>query len=147
MSKAPQKIDRQLRLPFTAPEPERAGDYRHKEAVREALNIALKHCELSREEIAEEMSRITGDKITAHHLNNWVAECKKSDWRFPLEYAAALMVVTGDYGILQAALKWTGLKIITQEEGKLLEYGRIMVEEKLKKKKKQALLADLGVDK
>lgn len=144
---APQKIDRQLRLPFDAPEPERAGDFRHKEAVREALNIALKHCELSREEVAEEMSRITGDRITVNHLNNWTADCKKSEWRFPLEYAAALMVVTGDYGILQAALKGTGLRIINQEEAKLLEYGRILVEEKQKKKKKQAILAELGVDK
>lgn len=145
MTKTSKRIDRQLHLPFKAraPESERAGSFRLKDAVREALSVALKHCPLSREEVADEISRLTGDSISVHHINNWVAECKKSEWKFPLEYAAAFSVVTGDYGVFEAAAAGTGLRVIGEEDVKLLEFGRIMIEEKRNRKKKQAIMAEL----
>ncbi len=93
----------------------RAGSLRRKEAVREALIAALESCPLSREQIADEMSRLTGEAISINHINNWTATAKK-DWRFPLEYASALMVITKDFGIIDAVIGGTRLSVMTEEE-------------------------------
>lgn len=145
MSKINKKIDKQLSLPldFSDSTSERAGSYRLKDSIREALQVSLRNCELSREEISDEMTRLTGDRISVHHINNWVADCKKCEWRFPLEYAAAVVIITKNYSVVQAALLGTGLTVADEEGIKLMEFGRIMIEEKRNRKKKQALLSDL----
>lgn len=120
----------------------RAGSFRRHEHVSEALKDALKNCGLSREIVAEEMSRLTGDQISVNHLNNWTSE-SKNGWRMPLEYAAALTAVTGDVGVVKAALEGTGLHVLDNEEAAIYELGRITAEDMERKKRKKEVLERL----
>jgi hypothetical protein len=82
----------------------RAGPLLIKEAVHEAIKQALYRCSLEREEMAKELSRLVGEEIFIHVLNNWCA-AGKHNRRFPLELAKALERITGDKSILEAALQ------------------------------------------
>jgi len=149
MSRNPKKPagrDRQLLLPIqTYPSQNmRAGLLARKEAIREALTEALEACPLSREQVASEMSRLTGESISINHVNNWTSEAKR-DWRFPLEYVAAMVVVTGDYGVVDAVLEGTGLAIIGEDEQTYIEFGKIVAEDRQRQKRKKALMEKLGV--
>jgi hypothetical protein len=90
------------------------------------------------------MSRLTGESITINHINNWTSGAKR-DWRFPLEYASALVVITGDAGIIAAVLDGTGMAMLDEGDQMYVEYGRLVVEEKQRQKKKRALMQQLGV--
>ena len=58
----------------------------------------------------------------------------------PLEYAAALSVVTGDVEIIRSALSGTGMMVLNEEEASIYELGRVWKEDmELKKKRKEAL--------
>lgn len=136
----------QLQLPF-GPETitsRVAGEGRVKEAVREALKKTLADCPLERSQIAEELSRLTGDPVSEHVLNMWVAE-SKSDRRFPLEYVAALILITNDTSILQVILRGTGFRIIDADESRLLDLGMVTYDEMKRKKHKRAILGGLGL--
>lgn len=149
MSRNPKKSVgpcRQLLLPIqtSGSQSMRAGSLSRKDAVREALTHAMDSCRLSREQIASEMSRLTGESITINHINNWTSGAKR-DWRFPLEYVSALVVITGDAGIVSAVLEGTGLSVLDKDDQMYVEYGRLVVEEKQRQKKKRALMQKLGV--
>lgn len=119
-----------------------AGAARTKEAIREALKQTLEGCALDRAMLAAEMSRLTGDNISEHAINTWVAE-SKSDRRFPLEYAAALAMITGNPSIIRAALRGTGFQIITSGDVTLLELGRLTAAEMTHRKRKRAVIEEL----
>ncbi|WP_028574327.1 hypothetical protein [Desulfonatronovibrio hydrogenovorans] len=144
------KKTRQREVQLTIPMSEipsrkrRAGSLRRCEAVQESIYDALKQCALGRDFIAEEMSRLTGDKISVNHINNWTAE-SKNGWKLPLEYAAALAVITGDDRILRAALAGSGLHVINQEERDLLDLGRITADEMQRRKKKRDIIRRLDI--
>lgn len=130
----------QLALPLTESGTARlrAGSLRTKEAVHEALKSALIGSELTRDEVAMEMSRLVGEPISINTLNNWCAE-GKTNRRFPLECAKALALITGDMGILEAALgpEFTAL----DGDGKAyLEYGRMAIEDRERAKRKRELV-------
>lgn len=122
----------QCSLPLPPPEPcqrLRAGSLRAKESVREALSLALDACELEREEVAEELSRLVGEDVSVHTLHSYTAH-SKGNRRLPLEYAAALAVVLGDASIITAALAGSGYTVIDQEGLDVLEYGRLQLARK-----------------
>ena len=115
----------------------RAGSLRVKEAQHEALKRALDRCGLDREEVAKELTRLVGEEISKHTINNWCAE-GKTNRRFPLECAKALALITGDDGVLAAALEpeFTPLN----EDGQAcLEFGRLVIEDQLRSKRKRQL--------
>jgi len=122
----------------------RAGSLRRHEPVREALKSALKNCGMTRELVAEEASRLTGDHISVNHLNNWTAE-SKNGWKLPIEYAAALAVVTGSPEIVKAALEGSGLSVLTEEETAIYELGKITAEDMERKKKRKEVLEKLNL--
>ncbi len=149
MTRNPQNLvtqARQLTLPLLdcPSNSKRAGSLAKKEGVREALTEALDACPLGREQVALEMSRLTGENISINHVNNWASGAKR-DWRFPLEYVAALVVITGDAGVIAAVLEGTGFSLLSENDRMYVEYGRLMVEEKKRQKKKRALMERLGV--
>ncbi len=149
MARNPKKsvgVSRTLILPIQSYPSQsiRAGRMGRKYAVREALTEALGACDLSREQVASELSRLTGEAISINHINNWTSPAKEG-WRFPLEYVAAFAVVTQNQGIIDAALEGTGLAVIGEEEQAYVEFGRIMIEDKKRMKKKKALMQKLGV--
>jgi hypothetical protein len=115
----------------------RAGSLRVKAAVHEAIKRALADCELSREQVADELARLTGEEISLHSLNNCCAE-GKSNRRFPLEWAKALTLITGSRGILEAALgpEFAAL----DERGQACrEYGELVLKDKLRSRRKREL--------
>jgi len=59
---------------------------------------------LDREDVAKVLSRLVGEEISIQALNNWCA-AGKHNRRFPLEIAKALVMITGDKRILEAALQ------------------------------------------
>lgn len=120
----------------------RAGMLCRKDAVREAFIRALKKSGLERDFLAAEMSRLTGESITANHINNWCSESKQ-DRRFPLEYAAAFCVVVDDYGLFEAALNGTGWGLADEKARAAAEYGRHMAEKKKRAAKERELLEAL----
>ena len=79
MSKTAQQFSRkhtQMKFQWSAipTEDSRAGTLRTKEAVREALKTALDNSPLGRDTVAKELSRLVGEDISVHSLNNWCAE-------------------------------------------------------------------------
>jgi hypothetical protein len=142
----PATMERQLNLPFTDMRSfdESAGSYSRKSAVQEALKRTLRECQLSREEIADEMSRLVSEKITVNHIANWTAE-SKNGWRMPLEYAAAFFVITGDAGVVKAALAGSGIGVMDDGEYAYYELGKIVAEERQRSKKKRRVMEELGL--
>lgn len=147
MSKTMAKPDRrmvQLTLPLSdlASQQRRSGSLRAKEAVKEALKAALARCGLSREVVADELTRLTGEDISIHTLNNWVAP-GKDDRCVPLEYAGALAVITGDSAFVQVAVEAAGLLVLTAEQAPYYELGRITAEDRARAAARKAIFERL----
>ncbi len=115
-----------------------AGSQRCLEAVHEAFREALIASGLKREYVAQELSRLTGDQVSIHHINSWTAESKAGERHIPLEYAAALTVILGDGRILAAACP-KGYVVLSPEEAAVYELGKVVVEEKRRRRKKHEL--------
>lgn len=144
MSKKTTKSDQgmiQLTLPLSElpSQRRRSGSLRAKEAVKEALRSALHRCGIAREVVADELSRLTGEDISIHQINNWVSPAKE-DRSMPLEYAAALATVTGDTGFLSIALEAAGILVLSSEQAPYYELGRITAEDRARAKKRKDIL-------
>jgi len=122
----------------------RAGMLARKDAVREALTHGLSNCGLSREDVAQEMSRLTGEHISRGHLDNWCSEGKR-DWRFPAEYMTAFCIITGDYGLVAAVLDGTGQGLADEETRSFAELGRAIVEERKIAAKLRGIKGNFGI--
>ena len=129
----------QLHLPWAKDSTanRRAGSCRTKESVHEALKRALDGCEIPREDVAKELSRLVGENITINTLNNWCAE-GKTNRRFPLECVKALALITGDISIISAALE-PEFSIIDDVGRAHLEYGRMLMEDRDRTMRKRQL--------
>lgn len=112
--------------------------------MAEALKTALNNCGLGRDTVAEELSRLTGDKISVNHINNWCAE-SKNGWRLPMEYAAALSLITQDMGVVRAALEGTGMVVLDKEGKDYFELGKITAESRVKNRKRNQIYGRLGI--
>ncbi|MGE4296959.1 MAG: hypothetical protein AB7E47_02925 [Desulfovibrionaceae bacterium] len=144
MSNRPKNIAQgmvQLTLPLSSlPSQQlKAGQLRTSEAVKEALRHALKHCGLSRETVADELTRLTGENVSIHQLNNWAAP-GKGDRSIPLEQLAALTVITGDHSLAQAALEAAGVVVLRPDQVPYYDLGRITAEDKRRARKRKELL-------
>ncbi len=64
-----------------------------REPLRFAMNRAIKNCNLSRHQIAGEMSHLIGTEITKTMLDSWTAESKPQN-RMPAEYIPAFCKAT-----------------------------------------------------
>ncbi len=142
---SPDKAPRQLLLPLGngGTNTIRAGRLGRHDAIREALTSALASCSLRREDFAVEMSRLTGEAISVNHINNWCSGAK-TDWRFPMEYAAAFCLIAQDFGLFEAALEATGRELADEESKVLAEYGRVLVQKRKTASKERELLERLG---
>lgn len=144
MSKTTQQSDAkmvQLTLPLSElpSRRRRCGSLRAKEAVKEALKIALRQCGLSRAVVADELSRLVGEPVSHFQIDNWVAPAK-DDRCIPLEYAGALAIITGDTGFLSVALEAAGILVLTQQQAPYYELGRITAESRARSRKLKDIL-------
>jgi hypothetical protein len=135
----------QLTLPMSSLPSQRlqSGSLRTFEPVKHALSEAMKTCGLSREVIAEELSRLTGHDISVHQLNNWAA-ASKEDRPTPLHMLAAITEVTGSSALAEAALKGTGYRLLTPEQAVFYELGVMEVEKRDQSKKRKELWERIG---
>ena len=115
----------------------KAGAFRRKEAVHEAIKRALNECALPREDVAKELSRLVGEDISVNTLNNWCAE-GKTNRRFPLECVLAIVTITGDTRIVRAAIE-PEYTIVSEDERACLEYGRMLIEDRKRAQRKRQL--------
>jgi len=90
------------------------------------------------------MTRLVSEKITVSHIANWTAE-SKNGWRMPLEYAAAFYVITGDPCVVKAALAGSGIGILDDRDYALFELGKLVAEERTRRKKKRRVMEELGI--
>jgi hypothetical protein len=107
----------------------RAGRLCRKEAVREALTVALAACPLSRDEVAQELTRLTGEAVSVNHINNWCSEAKR-EWRFPAELATAFCMITGDFGLISAILEGTGFALADEKTRKAARLGVLVAQKR-----------------
>ena len=114
--------------------------------VRSILVDSIRACGKSRIEIADEMSRLLGRKVTERMLNAFTAESKE-EHRWPAEFDRAFCAATGDNRLLTCRVEAAGLRVINAEEEKLLDLGREYLRRKRAEKKLAALESDFeGVD-
>lgn len=136
---APGMVQLTLPLSSLASQKRASGSLRAKEAVKDALKAALTRCGLSREVVADELTRLTGENISIHQINNWVAP-GKDDRCMPLEYAGALAVITGDAGFVQAAVNAAGLMVLDHQQAPFYELGRLAAEDRERTRKKREIM-------
>jgi hypothetical protein len=115
-------------------------------AVRSALVESIRRSGKSRETLADEMSSLTGTKVTTRRINAFSAESRE-DYRFPLELLRAFCFATGDFSLLCRIAELLGLRVIDSTEVDLLELGREMLRQKRSAEKAAMLERRLqGVD-
>jgi hypothetical protein len=117
----------------------RNGSMRCGDAVKDALREALKKSGLSREVVADEMSRLLGENIGTNQINNWAAPEKK-DRRIPMEYVGALSVVLNDISVAQTALDPANMLALSEKQAPIYRLGEITAEEKERRKEKKEIM-------
>jgi hypothetical protein len=105
------------------------GSLNVKERLRASLNAAIKQCNLSRHQIAGEMSHLVGADITRTQIDSWTAESKDLN-RIPAEYLPAFCRATGSIEPMRiiaeaaGAFAMPGPDAIRSEIQKLREQSR-----------------------
>jgi len=108
-----------------------AGSFRRTDAVVEAIKTTLKRCfnrGMTRDHVADEMSRLLGEDVSKNHIANWAAE-SKNGYRLPLEWASVFSIVTNDNSVIKAAFEGSGINVLDDSEMAFYEIGKA-VEEK-----------------
>lgn len=90
--------------------------------IRAMLAEAIRKSGRSREEIAENMSRLTGTQVTVRRLNAFTAKSRE-DFRFPAELARAFCMATGDFTLLRNLIEMAGFRVVTKTEFDVLQLG------------------------
>jgi hypothetical protein len=91
--------------------------------VRGLITDSIKRSNKSRDAIAEEMSQLTGQKITLRMLNAYTAEAAERH-RFPLSFARAFCVAVSDWLLLTFIAERAGFRLIDSRDAQVLEVGR-----------------------
>jgi hypothetical protein len=90
--------------------------------VKRAMSADIADCKLSRPEICERMTLLTGIQFSPAMLNDFTAESKPH--RFPLAWLQAWMAVTNSPRLLYLMCKGTAYSVATDEDRRFAEYGR-----------------------
>jgi hypothetical protein len=115
-----------------------AGSMNDSAVIRAALIEAIRKCGKSREDLADEMTALSGTEVTVRRLNAYTAESRE-DYRFPLELVRAFCAATGDFTLLAKIAELSGSKLIGSAEIDLMHLGA----EYLRQKRAITALAEL----
>lgn len=99
------------------------GELNDEGVVRAIVTDAIRNCSKSREEICEEMTRLTGTSVTLRMLNSYTSEAAERH-RWPSQFTRAFCHVTGDWSLLRCITERSGFHLITKAERELMELGR-----------------------
>lgn len=105
------------------------GSFNDETIVRSLVTEAIRLCGKSREQIADEMTVMVGEKITLRMLNSYTSAAAEQH-RFPQQYARAFCAATGDSRLLRCIAERAGLHIISGDDLKLLALGRQILTQK-----------------
>jgi hypothetical protein len=97
--------------------------------VRRALHVAFRRSSKSRQEIADEMSRLLAREVRVSMLDAFTAD-SKAGHRFPAAWLPAFCVVTGNPQLLCMLARAAGYHLITDDEAMLIELGRAHLAQK-----------------
>ncbi|QHN04402.1 hypothetical protein FTO74_14295 [Granulicella sp. WH15] len=97
--------------------------------IRGIVTETIRHCSKSREVIAQEMTTLLGERVTARMLNSYTSEAAEKH-RWPAQYTRALCHATGDWRLVRCISERAGFHLITKAEAKLFELGRQYLIEK-----------------
>lgn len=92
-------------------------------AVRKAITVAVKQSSKSRAQVADDLARLTGHRVSEHMLHSFSSESKEGH-RFPAAWLAAFCVSTRDRGLLQTIVEHAGYRLVTNDEAMLIELAR-----------------------
>lgn len=121
------------------------GQLNIREAVKAALNDAIKNCPLSRHQIAGEMSHLLGVEITKTQIDSWTAESKAGN-RIPAEYIPAFCRATNSMEPLAALNEAAGIFALPGPDAIRSEIQRLSDEERkarAERKKRILLLREM----
>lgn len=93
-------------------------------AIRHVLADLLKGATHSREEVAQQMSDLTGSPISKHQLDSWTADSREG-WRFPLEYVPAFEVACETRQLTTWLADLRGCKVLVGKDALDAEIGRM----------------------
>ncbi len=133
MSSRKKKPDNKtLPLPF--------GKYDHKNQLIGLLGDVVRKSGLSREQIAPEMSRLSGHPVTLNMLNNYLAGGKdKEPYNFPAHLLAAFCIVCNDFEPLFFMNRACGMEAVSEETLEFAQLGQLWLEKDDVEAKEQAL--------
>jgi hypothetical protein len=92
-------------------------------AIRNLVTSEIKRSKKSREQIAEGISRFTGDKVTVRMLNAYTSDAAEQH-RWPAQYDIAFCEVVGNFRLLRERAKRAGLLLVGPEEERLIALGK-----------------------
>jgi hypothetical protein len=113
----PEQLDLYATIP---PAP---GSLNDESVVRGIVTNVIRKSAKSREEIADQMSLLCGDRITVRMLNSYTSEAAEQH-RWPAQYTRALCQVVDDWTLLRCITERSGFHLITDDDAQLLELGR-----------------------
>jgi hypothetical protein len=91
--------------------------------VRNVISAAIKSCGKSREQIAEEMSVLLANRVTARMITAFTTVSKELH-RWPGAWDRAFCVAVGNDSLLRCRAEAAGYQLISGDEIQLLELGR-----------------------
>ncbi|MGJ5203620.1 hypothetical protein [Bradyrhizobium sp. HKCCYLR20261] len=107
--------------------------------IAQAMTEAIKDCGKSRDEIAEAMSQVLGERVTVEVLYQYSSPANERN-NIPAHRLMALVAVTGDVRILNAALQDTGFIALDQRFEPLIR--REIAKERMEQLRQEMETAD-----
>jgi hypothetical protein len=97
--------------------------------IKRSLQLDIKQCRYSREEIAARLSIAVSRPITVAQINAWTAETNAN--RFPLDMLAAWVVVTGSRRLLDLVVQSAGFAVADEYQVALAAYAKTLLDKEL----------------
>lgn len=109
-----------------------------------AIKTAIRKAPESREAITDEMSELTGERVTVDMINNWTATSHPHE--MPGKYYAAFCVATGDIELIRVQAEAAGVFILPGPDALRAEIHKLDEETRklqAEKKKRARFLLEL----
>lgn len=113
---------------------------------RSAIVHAMARSGKTREEIAAEMTAsLTLDRPISKAMIDAFAAPARRGWRFPVAYLPAFIAATGAHWLLHVLAIPCGRRVITLQDARILELGRVAAEiDRLKARERELLDQEVG---
>jgi hypothetical protein len=114
------------------------------DSLNAAIKAAIRNAPKSRETIADEMSELTGERITMAQINNWTADSHPHD--MPGRFYPAFCVATGDVELIRLQAEAAGIYTLPGPDALRAEIQKLDEEVhtlQAEKRKRQLFLQEL----